>query len=130
MSFVDQIVGDSSFSSLHNPSSTVATAAQLQFCCFGHAGDGNLHLNVIAYAEEITATTKDLESNVQLSPSDVLKAAKASLDLAVCKVVLSHKGSISAEHGVGQQKQALMSLFRSPEVWNSYFAFLTNQFTL
>ncbi|KAG6911845.1 hypothetical protein DXG01_000092 [Tephrocybe rancida] len=51
---------------------------------YGHVGDGNLHLNVVAesYTPEI----------------------QAALEPYVYEVVASHRGSISAEHGVGAMK--------------------------
>jgi FAD/FMN-containing dehydrogenase len=66
---------------------------------FGHLGDGNVHFNIsqpaggdgerfLARAEEITAR--------------------------VYQVVLALDGSISAEHGIGQMKRALMPSIKSP----------------
>ncbi|KZS92940.1 FAD-binding domain-containing protein [Sistotremastrum niveocremeum HHB9708] len=51
---------------------------------YGHVGDGNLHLNVIAseYNDEVAQT----------------------LEPFVYEVVASHRGSISAEHGIGVMK--------------------------
>ena len=69
---------------------------QLLVACFGHAGDSNLHLNVL------------VEGGTEL-------AVKSALDRAVAKAVSSRRGSLSAEHGVGQQKVRLMPLVRSPE---------------
>ncbi|KAG8733435.1 hypothetical protein FRC11_006236 [Ceratobasidium sp. 423] len=51
---------------------------------YGHVGDGNLHINVVA-----DAYTPEIE---------------AALEPFVFEVVQSHKGSISAEHGLGLQK--------------------------
>ncbi|KAK1223819.1 D-lactate ferricytochrome c oxidoreductase [Marasmius sp. AFHP31] len=51
---------------------------------YGHVGDGNLHLNVIAnaYTDEI----------------------QAALEPFVYELVASYRGSISAEHGIGSMK--------------------------
>ncbi|TFK76952.1 FAD-binding domain-containing protein [Pluteus cervinus] len=51
---------------------------------YGHVGDGNLHLNVVAesYSPEI----------------------QAALEPYVYEVVASHRGSVSAEHGIGSMK--------------------------
>ncbi|KAL4064964.1 hypothetical protein V8B97DRAFT_2010636 [Scleroderma yunnanense] len=52
---------------------------------YGHVGDGNLHLNVIAkhgYSPEI----------------------EAALEPFIYELVASHKGSVSAEHGIGSMK--------------------------
>ncbi|KAG8933028.1 hypothetical protein FRC02_000215 [Tulasnella sp. 418] len=51
---------------------------------YGHVGDGNLHINVIA-----DAYTKEVED---------------LLEPFVYKVVSKHRGSISAEHGIGSMK--------------------------
>jgi len=51
---------------------------------YGHVGDGNLHLNVVAnaYSPEIAD----------------------ALEPYIYEVVASHRGSISAEHGIGAMK--------------------------
>jgi len=51
---------------------------------FGHVGDGNLHLNVIANA---------FSADIQ-----------AALEPYVFELVASYNGSISAEHGIGAMK--------------------------
>jgi FAD/FMN-containing dehydrogenase len=57
---------------------------------FGHAADGNMHINV-------------------LGPT----ANDESVDEIVLQVVSEFKGSISAEHGVGSAKKKWLSLSRS-----------------
>ena len=59
---------------------------------FGHAGDGNIHVNVIGPNEN------DL-----------------TIDKAVLEFVSSLGGSISAEHGIGRAKAAYLHLRRTPE---------------
>ena len=59
---------------------------------FGHAGDGNIHVNV---------TGSD--------PDD------PAVDDAVLALVLERGGSISAEHGIGRAKAAWLARDRSPE---------------
>ncbi|KAG5353242.1 hypothetical protein C0989_008977 [Termitomyces sp. Mn162] len=51
---------------------------------YGHVGDGNLHLNVVA-----AAYTPEIQ---------------AALEPYIYEVVASHRGSISAEHGIGAMK--------------------------
>lgn len=51
---------------------------------YGHVGDGNLHLNVIA-----NAYTQEIQD---------------ALEPFVYEIVASHRGSISAEHGIGSMK--------------------------
>jgi FAD/FMN-containing dehydrogenase len=59
---------------------------------FGHAGDGNLHLNVTGP-----------------EPDD------DTVDEVVLGLVAAHDGSISAEHGIGRAKRRWLGLTRSPE---------------
>ncbi|GMR49879.1 hypothetical protein PMAYCL1PPCAC_20074, partial [Pristionchus mayeri] len=63
--------------------------------CYGHLGDGNSHLNV-------TTDGEDEELMRELSPF-------------VYNWVVSHGGSISAEHGIGQLKRDYRSLGKSAE---------------
>jgi FAD/FMN-containing dehydrogenase len=60
--------------------------------CFGHAGDGNVHVNVTGHGdrgEEVAG--------------------------AVLRLVAERGGSISAEHGIGTMKRRWLHLTRSPE---------------
>lgn len=67
-------------------------------CCwvYGHLGDGNLHLNVWAPA---------------LRPDDAGRVA--AIVYGALRVTL---GSISAEHGIGLEKKAYLSLSRTPAI--------------
>ena len=58
---------------------------------FGHAGDGNLHANFI-----YNGLGKELKKN------------KRNLDIFIYKTIIKHKGTISAEHGVGYLKKDLL----------------------
>ena len=58
---------------------------------FGHIGAGNLHVNVLGPA-----------------PAD------DSADNAVLRLAAEHGGTISAEHGIGRAKAAVLHLSRSP----------------
>ncbi|KAK7058824.1 D-lactate ferricytochrome c oxidoreductase [Paramarasmius palmivorus] len=51
---------------------------------YGHVGDGNLHLNVVA-----NAYTDEIQN---------------ALEPFIYEIVASHRGSISAEHGIGAMK--------------------------
>jgi len=64
---------------------------------YGHLGDGNLHLNIVGDAE---------------SPSDELRNA---IEPFVYEYVGQHKGSISAEHGLGVMKAKHIHYSRSAE---------------
>jgi FAD/FMN-containing dehydrogenase len=61
-----------------------------QIVIYGHLGDGNLHLNVLGFTAEATR-----------------------LDELVLALVAAHGGSISAEHGIGRAKRAMLSPTRS-----------------
>lgn len=63
---------------------------------FGHAGDGNIHLN-------ITATDRDAAPRVEEGV------------LAILREVLSFGGTISGEHGIGVAKKRFLPLELSPE---------------
>ncbi|HWB65923.1 MAG TPA: FAD-binding oxidoreductase [Mycobacteriales bacterium] len=66
------------------------TAPQARTILFGHVNEGNLHVNVLHAEAQDEAVTD-----------------------AVLRLVASHGGSISAEHGVGRAKRAWLSLSRS-----------------
>jgi FAD/FMN-containing dehydrogenase len=66
---------------------------------FGHAADGNVHVNVTGVA-----------------PDD------ESVDEAVFALVAEMGGSISAEHGVGTAKRRWLALVRSPEEIDTFRA--------
>jgi FAD/FMN-containing dehydrogenase len=70
-----------------------------EICLFGHVGDGNLHINVMKPdamdRAEFFEKTKD-----------------ADRDLFA--LVQRHRGSISAEHGIGLLKKPFLSFSRSP----------------
>ncbi|TIV48144.1 MAG: FAD-binding oxidoreductase, partial [Mesorhizobium sp.] len=58
--------------------------------CFGHMGDGNLHYNI---------------SRPEGGDDEAFLALYRSMNNAVHDVVRSFRGSISAEHGIGQLKR-------------------------
>jgi FAD/FMN-containing dehydrogenase len=76
---------------------SVAPAAQVWL--FGHAADGNVHVNVTGVAPEDERVT------------DV-----------VLHLVVDLNGSISAEHGIGTAKRRWVSLTRSPAELRAYRA--------
>jgi FAD/FMN-containing dehydrogenase len=69
---------------------------------FGHAGDGNVHVNVTGVAPDDERVTE-----------------------AVLRYVASLHGSISAEHGIGAAKRAYVGLVRSPDEIAVYRAIKT-----
>ena len=68
---------------------------------YGHVGDGNLHLNcsVPGYKD------KDFQERI----NDLI-------DPFVMAFVRDHKGSVSAEHGVGLQKGKYLNYSKSDEM--------------
>ena len=60
---------------------------------FGHVGDGNIHCNV--------SQPIDADRQAFLARWDEINAV-------VYEIVLAHKGSVSAEHGIGQLKRDLL----------------------
>jgi FAD/FMN-containing dehydrogenase len=70
-----------------------------EICLFGHVGDGNLHINVLK------PEAMDREQFFRLT---------GEADHAVFDLVKRHRGSISAEHGIGLVKKPYLSYSRSP----------------
>ena len=71
----------------------------LQFACFGHAGDGNIHTNVM----------------VDFTRPGAKKRADAALDELFAQVV-AWGGSITGEHGIGLAKKPWWPLAARPGV--------------
>ncbi|MEL7297974.1 MAG: FAD-binding oxidoreductase [Pseudomonadota bacterium] len=61
--------------------------------CFGHVGDGNLHYNISQPTDMPAAEFDKMRDVIQQS---------------VHETVLQHGGSVSAEHGIGLKKRALL----------------------
>jgi glycolate oxidase len=77
----------------------------LPIACFGHAGDGNIHVNVMVDYSEPQATRR----------------ADAALD-QLFRQVLDWRGAISGEHGIGLAKKPWWPLAASKEVRNLHRA--------
>ncbi len=67
--------------------------------CFGHMGDGNLHYNI---------------SQPVGADKEAFLARWAEVNKRVHDIVRTYKGSISAEHGIGQLKRKELSETKSP----------------
>lgn len=74
---------------------------QLPVACFGHAGDGNIHVNIMVDYKERQASRR----------------ADAALD-ALFRQVLKWGGAITGEHGIGLAKKPWWPLAVSKEVQN------------
>ena len=72
---------------------------QLPIACFGHAGDGNIHTNVMVDSREPRA----------------MRRAEDALD-ELFRQVLKWGGAITGEHGIGLAKQPWWPLAASAEV--------------
>jgi FAD/FMN-containing dehydrogenase len=70
-----------------------------ELCLFGHIGDGNLHVNIMK-PEELA--------------KDAFLARTHEVDEALFDVVKRHRGSVSAEHGIGLLKRPWLGYSRSP----------------
>jgi glycolate oxidase len=66
--------------------------------CFGHAGDGNIHVNLMVHPDD---------------RDEMRRAAAAERELFAGVVAL--EGSISGEHGIGFSKAPFLGLELSPE---------------
>ena len=66
---------------------------------FGHAGDGNIHVNLMIDPAD---------------PDAVMRAEQATV--ALFEAVVAMQGSISGEHGIGFSKARYLSLELSPDV--------------
>ena len=71
---------------------------QLQLACFGHAGDGNIHTNIM----------------VDFTQPGAKKRSEAALD-ELFRQILAWGGSITGEHGIGIAKKRWWPLAVSPE---------------
>ena len=67
---------------------------------FGHLGDGNLHYNV--------------QAPDGMAPPDFLGAFESKVNALVYDAVTARGGSISAEHGIGEQKRDALAQRKSP----------------
>jgi glycolate oxidase len=71
---------------------------RLQIPCFGHVGDGNIHVNIMVTASD---------------PDEVARGHEAEVELF--RGVVALEGSISGEHGIGFAKKPYIAIELSPE---------------
>jgi D-lactate dehydrogenase len=75
----------------------IARDAALAIVCFGHAGNGNLHVNIL------------------FDPADAAQCTRADAALAkVFALTVSLGGTLSGEHGIGLAKRDFMSQAVTP----------------
>jgi len=75
----------------------IATEARVACACFGHLGDGNIHVNILVHPEDAGEMAR------------AGQAVRATFELAVAL-----GGSISGEHGIGTAKQPFLGLELGP----------------
>ena len=113
----------------HGAAASQKYATTLEFCNYGHVGDQNLHLNIHMRTpcRPLPAASggNDVERDFEvLAPLGVAQAkawtfAEYShaihhlIDDVLYHAVLKHRGSVSAEHGIGQEKIAALNMSRS-----------------
>jgi FAD/FMN-containing dehydrogenase len=71
---------------------------EVRICCFGHLGDGNMHFNV--------SQPIGMDKQIYLGHWH-------AMNRVIHDVVMKHKGSFSAEHGVGILKLEDMKRYKS-----------------
>ncbi|MCB9557528.1 MAG: FAD-binding protein [Deltaproteobacteria bacterium] len=69
----------------------IAVDHQLEVAAYGHAGDGNLHVNI-------------------LSPEPLEPASRDAVLLAIFRAAISLGGTLSGEHGIGLAKRDFLPL--------------------
>jgi FAD/FMN-containing dehydrogenase len=75
-------------------------APSRRFCVYGHLGDGNLHVSVLRH---VGATAEPTNGEA------------ADLSEFILSLVVSKGGSISAEHGIGEDKASDLQRYASRE---------------
>lgn len=87
----DVVVPVSRIPALLGQVGAIAAAQSLRIVCFGHAGNGNLHVNIL------------------YDPADTGQALRAEAALsAVFDAVIALDGQLSGEHGIGLVKRDFM----------------------
>ena len=93
----DIVVPRSRLEDLFNFAARLQKKHRLQLACFGHAGDGNIHTNVM----------------VDFTQPGAKKRSEAALD-ELFRQVLAWGGAITGEHGIGIAKKRWWPLAVSP----------------
>jgi glycolate oxidase len=76
----------------------IASEHRLRIPCFGHAGDGNIHVNIMVDPAD---------------PGEIQRAHEA--ERLLFEGVVAMEGSISGEHGIGFAKARFISIELSPD---------------
>jgi len=97
----DTVVPPSSIPEMLRRVDAIGARHDLETASFGHAGDGNLHINLLS---QETRRDAAFEARVEAALAELFKA---TLDLG---------GTLSGEHGIGIAKARYMAWEQSPEV--------------
>ena len=96
---VDTVVPRSRLAELVQAVDDASARHDLEAVCYGHAGDGNLHVNL-------------LKGNLS---DEAWPEKRDATERAVMKSAVALGGSITGEHGVGYTQRRHLSLRLSPE---------------
>ena len=94
----DVVVPRSGVSSLFEFIQQLREKFDLTIACFGHIGDGNIHVNIMVDPKDAKAVSRSRQA-----------------ELALFAEVVRLEGSISGEHGIGLSKAAFLSMELSDE---------------
>ncbi len=97
----DTVVPPSSIPEMLRRVDAIGARHKLETATFGHAGDGNLHINILS---QETVRDAAFAARVDAALADLFKA---TLDLG---------GTLSGEHGIGIAKARYMAWEQSAEV--------------
>jgi len=97
----DTVVPPSSIPEMLRRVDAIGARHDLETATFGHAGDGNLHINLLS---QETRRDAAFQARVEAALAELFKA---TLDLG---------GTLSGEHGIGIAKARYMAWEQSPEV--------------
>jgi glycolate oxidase len=97
----DTVVPPSSIPEMLRRVAAVGARHDLETATFGHAGDGNLHINLLSHEPRRDAA---FQARVDAATAELFKA---TLELG---------GTLSGEHGIGIAKARYMAWEQSPEV--------------
>jgi FAD/FMN-containing dehydrogenase len=75
--------------------------------CFGHIGDGNIHLNIIKSVEQSPESFFNLLDEMKID---------------IYQLISKYRGTVSAEHGVGLLKKPYLHYSRSQAEINAMHA--------
>ena len=88
-----------------------AISPGIQINAFGHLGDGNVHYNL---SPPITGSPGNILGDSPVSHNSPLFQKASALRKAVYDCAVAMAGTVSAEHGIGQDKVGLADHYRDP----------------